>query len=202
MKAGIQAIIQKIGMEAELHGGERHMQIKNDIDGEISAENRSYLDDLSKRREMLKKNNELEYTRRLERLTGRLNREILMYQHNLIDEIFEQAAAKLREAPKKEFAEMFLSATKTLKGSFKLRLGEFSAHKLDLADIEAAAKQNGTLEIVLEPEPVPQKSGFVLSDERVEYSCLFEDLIEDKKAGQAALILKEVFGNFEARLEI
>ena len=197
MKAGIQAIIQKINLDAEQHAGERYMQIKNEIDEKNAGEIRLHWDDFAKRREMQKKHDEHEYARQIERIGSRLNRETLTYQHKLVDEIFDMAAEKLKGVPKGEFFAMFKSAIKGLQGSYLLRLGEFSEGKLDENDIKKAIGENGDadMEIILSGESVPQKSGFVLSDDRLEYSCLFEDLLLDKKNGQTAKIMREVFGD-------
>jgi len=200
MKNGIHAIIQKINADAQQHSSEFFEQRKYSIDEEINSENAVYLRELDKRREMLKKNNEQEHSRMFERMITQFNREILTYQHDLINEIFDAAVLKLRNISKKEFADMFKSAVKNLKGSFVLYLGEFSENKLDISEIEKAAKDNGGINIVLNSAAIPRKSGFVLRDGRVEYNCLFEDLIEDKKTGQAASILKEVFGGSANRL--
>jgi len=202
--AGIQAIVQKINVDAEQHGSEHRDQMKNEIDAEINSETALYLSDLAKRREMLQKHNELEYARLFERIGSRLNREILTYQHNLIDEIFDMAASKLRESSKEEFTDLFKAAVKDLKGDFILYLGEFSIDKLDKTEIERQIKKenNGKnhINIILSDEFIPKKSGFVLRDERVEYNCLFEDLIEDKKNRQSASILQEVFGDYDNKL--
>lgn len=152
---------------------------------------------------MLQKHNGLEYARLFERISSRLNREILTYQHNLIDEIFDMAALKLMNASKEEFTDMFKSAVKELSrnsngGNFTLYLGEFSISKLDKTAIENVNINDIT--IILSDEFIPKKSGFVLSDDRVEYNCLFEDLIEDRKNEQSASILKEVFGDSDNRL--
>ena len=197
MKAGVQAIIQKIQKDAEEHSVERYTQIKNTIDNEIAADNKLYRDDYFKRREMLKKHNEREYARLLERLSSRFYREILTYQHNLIDEIYDMAVEKLRNASEEEFADMFKAVVRGLKGKFNLYLGELSAGKLDIAEIEKAVKGKRGLEINLSGETIPKRSGFILSDDRVEYNCLFEDLIEDRKNRQTASIIKEIFGDFE-----
>ena len=201
MKAGIQAIIQKINADAEEHGAAQYAQIKNNIDAEISSGNKIYSDDFAKRREMLKKHNELEYARLLERLSSRLYREVLSYQHNLINEIFDMAAEKLKNAPPEEFAEMFKSVIKNLKGSYVLYLGEYSVNKLGEAEIAKIIKRRRTIEIALSEEFIPHKSGFILSDDRVEYNCLFEDLIEDKKSRQTALIMQELFGDISKTKE-
>ena len=195
MRAGIQAIVQKINVDAEEHSGGRRDQMKGEIDAEINNDTAVYLNDLAKRREMLQKHNEQEYIRLFERMSSRLNREILTYQHILIDEIFDMAVSKLRDASKKEFTDMFKAAIKNFKGDFILHLGELSKDKLDMAEIE-----NGDINIILSGEFIPKKSGFVLRDDRVEYNCLFEDLIEDKKNGQSASILKEVFGDVDNKL--
>jgi len=202
MKAGIQAIIQKINIDAEQHSNSRREQIMNDIDEEINGANIIHQNELAKRREMLIKHNEREYARLFERMSSRLNREILTYQHNLIDGIFDMAVSKLRNASDEELSDMFKAAVRDLKGSFILYVGELSKSRLDINNIEKIIKEkeNDGLDIVLSPETIPKKSGFVLSDDRVEYNCLFEDLIEDMKNGQAASILKEVFGDCETRL--
>jgi len=194
MKTGVRAIIRKIDIDSEQHSKERYEQIKKNADDEISGENEVFLTELAKRRELLKNHNEREYARLFERLDSRLNREVLTYQHILIDEIFDMAAAKLRDASDKEFSDMFYHAVKGLRGSFVLYLGELSNGRIGKSDIEKAVEENGGIEIILSGETIPKKSGFVLRDDRVEYNCLFEDLIEDKKNEQAASILKEVFG--------
>ena len=200
MKDGIHAIIQKINIEAEKNSSEYYEYRKNRSDEELNAENAAYLDDLGKRCDMLKKNNEREYTRMLERIISRMNLDILTYQHNLINEIFNMAVSKLKDISEKEFSNMFKSTVKNLTGSFTLYLGEFSAGKLDRAAIEEAIKERENINIILSDETVPKKSGFVLIDDRVEYSCLFEDLIEDIKNERSASLLKEIFGEIENRL--
>lgn len=204
MIEGIHAIIQKISVDAQQDGNEYFEQRKKSIDEEINNENAVYLSELDKRREMLKKNNEYEYDRMLERMVSRLNRDILTYQHNLIDEIFDMAVLKLRDISEKDFAKMFRCAIKGLEGDFVLHLGELSKDRLDTAEIEKAVKEieNGGINIVLSGETIPKKSGFVIMDDRVEYNCLFEDLIDDKKNEQAAAILKEIFGDCENRLVV
>ena len=193
MKAGVQAIIQKINADAEQHGSERYTQIKDEVDKEIASENIFYRKELEKRREALKKHNELEYERQLERISSRLHRELLSYQHDLLDEIFDAAAIKLRNISEEEFFGMFKAAVSGLKGSFTLYLGELSKGMLDIQKIDRAVKGNGGLRIALDTETIPYKSGFILVDDRVELNALFEDLIESKKGEQAAAILKEVF---------
>jgi len=193
MKAGVQAIIQKINEDAHQHGEARCREIKNDIDVEISHENAFHLDELDKRREVLAKQNQREYGRLMERLNSRAHRELSAFERQLIDEIFDMAVDKLRAVPAETFAEMFKGATRGLRGRYTLLIGEYSEGKLDIQKIDEAIKENGKLEIVLGGESVPHKSGFILKDERVEYNCLFEDLMEDVKNERASAILKEVF---------
>ena len=207
MKAGIQAIIEKITEEAQEHSAGRYEQIKNDIDGEINGENVVYHNEQVKRREILIKNNEYEYARRFEQLGSRFNREILKYQHELTDEIFDMAVSKLKEAPKAEFLNMLKSAIRELarerrESGFTLYFGEFSCDKLEKAEIEKAVKDTGGVKISISSEFISKKSGFVISDDEVEYNCLFEDLIEDKKNELTAEIFTEVFGGFDAGAEL
>ena len=193
MKQAIQSITRKIHSDAEQHGGERYEQIKTDIDGEINTENASSMEELEKRREALKKNNEFEYMRLIERISGRLNKEVLAYQNELLDEIFISALSKLKKISNDEFINMFKAATKNLSGNFELVPGQFSIDKFDGMVIENAVMDNYRIKIKLSGDTIPNKSGFILRNETVEYNCLFEDLIEEKKAEQAAEIMREVF---------
>ena len=195
MKAGIHNIIMKIHEDAERHSGERFVQIKSLIDGEIEGENALYSEESGKQREVLTKHNEHEYARRLEYQRSRLNRELLIYQHELIDEIFDKVVAKLRDVSSSEFSGLFKIAVKKLKGSFIVYLGELSEGKIDNDTLQQAQRINAGLKMVLSTKTIPQKSGFMLSDERVEYNHLFEDLVEDLKSERTSTIMKEVFGN-------
>ena len=192
-ESGIQAIIQKINADAERHSGERYAHLKYETDREADAEKALFEGDLSKRRDMLINTNKHEYTLLYDRMSSRFHRDLLTYRQVLIDEIFDMAAARLRNASPKEFHDMFAAAVKGLKGNFTLYVGALSKGMLDGQMVEKV--KNGKLNIALSPEPIPGKSGFLLKDERVEYNCLFEDLIEDMKNERSALILKEVFGD-------
>ena len=195
MKAGIQAIVMKINEDADRHGSERCAQIKDAIDREIDGENSLYREETDKQREVLRKHNEYEYTRRLEYQRSRLNHELQMYQHELADEIFDIAVEKLRDASADEFSAMFKAAVAGLKGPFVMYLGALSVNKLDSRVLGDALGENVGLDLVLSSETIPFKSGFILRNERVEYDHLFEDLVEDMKGGQVATIMKDVFGS-------
>ena len=195
MRAGTQAIIMKIIEDAQKDGGERYSQIKDAIDHEIDAENALHLYESDKQHEVLRKHTKHEYARRLEYQRSRLNRELLVYQHELSDEIFDLAVEKLREATNEEFSKMLSTAVSGLRGSYILCLGALSVGKLDKRALEKAVQSNEGLKIGLGSETIPHKSGFVLRDDRVEYDHLFEDLMEDIKSERSAAIIKEIFGN-------
>jgi len=195
MKAGVQAIIKKIREDAQQHGSERYLHIKNTIDSEIDAENAVRHEETEKEHMVIRRHNEHEYARRLEYQRSRLNRELLEYQHALADEIFDMAVAKLKEVTNDEFAGMLKTAVKGLKGSYIMYLGALSEGKLDSCAMDEAMEENAGLKIVLSSEKIPERSGFVLRDDRVEYDHLFEDLVGDMKSERTAVILKEIFGN-------
>ena len=195
MKAGIQAIIMKINEEAGLHSGERYEQIKGSIDREIDDELALLTSDSNKQRDVLDKHNKHEHARRLEYQRSRLNRELLLYQQELTDGIFNMAVEKLKSLPDADFQKMFIKAVSGLKGSFTIHLGALSEGKLSAGTIDEASMLNTGLKISISPESIPMKSGFVIRDDRVEYDHLFEDMVEDMKSSHAAAIMKEVFGN-------
>jgi len=191
MNTGVHAIIQRIHADAEQHSNERYVEIKNEVDTEISSENVRHCKEYDTQRETLKKQHEYEYARQMERTNSRLKRELFSYQHQLVDEIFDMAVTKLRASSQQEFIAMFQAAIKDLTGSFILHLGALSDKMLDQQTIG----EHTGLTITLSDETIPGKSGFVLRDELVEYNCLFEDVIEDKKSKQMASIMQEVFAN-------
>ena len=195
MKAGIHAIISKINEETEQHASERYAHIRDEADREVDGENALRRDESDKQREVLKKHNEHEYARRLEHQRSRLNRELLVYQHKLTGEIFDMAAAKLRNASDDEFSAIFRAAIKGLKGNYTLYPGALSKGRLNARAIEEATAENAELDITLSSESIPGKSGFLLRDDRIEYNCLFEDLVEELKTDRSAAIMKEIFGD-------
>ena len=193
MNEGIQSIITHIDSDAVLHGDERLRQLKEATDKEISRENAAFLVDLEQRKEILLAHHAAELRHRLERHSRRLNRELLTYRRKLLDDIFDMAARELSGISAAEYAYIFKAATTNLHGSFTLHIGEFSRDKLGADNVNEAVKANPGLDILISRYVIQGKSGFVLKDDRVEYNYLFEDLIEDKKSEQSAMILKEVF---------
>ena len=194
-ETGIHAILGKICEDADQHSSELYLKIKDETDKEIESENAFYHEEMAKRREILTNHNENEYGLLHDRLSSRFNRELLIYRHKLIDDIFDMAAKKLRNVSKNEFAGMFADAVRGLKGDYVLYAGELTKDKLGAQDVKRAMKENDGLTITLSPETIPQKSGFLLKDDRVEYNSLFEDLIDNKRNEQASLIMNEVFGD-------
>jgi vacuolar-type H+-ATPase subunit E/Vma4 len=193
LKTGVQAIIRTIRSDAEQHSSERYTKIKSDVDREIEEDIAHITDDYKKRCEALKKHNELEYSKMLERMQSRLSRETLTYRRYLIDEIFKMAITKLRNITEKEFSRIFKAAVKGLQGNFSVLIGEHSAGGYIEELIKEIGGENPELKIVWCGGVVPGKSGFILRDDRIEINCLFEDLIEDRKNEEMAEVIVEVF---------
>jgi len=191
----MQAIIQMIKEDAEAHGSERYAQIKTAVDQEIAAEKAMHRDEFRKLHESLKQQNDYEFARRLEYQRNRLNRELLLYQHELTAEIFDLTVSKLREAVVGKFPAFLAAATRGLEGDYILQLGALSEGAIDEQAIRDVAGANTGLAIRLSADAIPDKSGFILTNELVEYSYLFEDVVEDKKNALTAEIMNEVFGD-------
>ena len=195
MKEGVHTIIQKIHEDGEHHGNERYSQMKSEIDESIEKENLFYREDLEKRKEIFVKHNEVELSRMLEQMNSRLNREYLNYQHLLIDDIFKETVQQLRNLSAAEFATFFENSVVSLSGEFTLFIGALSQHQFNSNILAVVQEKNPALTIMDSGKKIPFKSGFLLRNERVEYNCLFEDVVEDMKDNHATAILKEVFEN-------
>ena len=193
MTTGIHAIIRKIHLDAELDSTGRYNMLKENIDAKIKEENATHKIEFEKQKEALLKHNSLEYARMLERTSSRLSRDLIAYQYELISEILDMAVTKLRNITSEEFKKRVSASVKGIKGGFVMTLGELSETKLTAADIEEIVKNEDGLQITLSDRYVPGKSGYLLKDGRVEYNCLFEDIIDDIKAERTAELMKEVF---------
>jgi len=196
MKARVQHIVDRIITEAEQHSELRYDEITGSIRDRIESENQAQSDNLHKRRDLLLRHNEREYLRLLEQLESRFSRDRLAYEHSLVDEIFEDALVKLRESTNEEFYTMFSEAVRDLTGTYTLLPGRLSAGKINAADVERATSGNPELHITLGDTTIAAKSGFLLQNQFVEYNCLFEDLIEQLKSENSALIHMELFKDF------
>jgi hypothetical protein len=193
---GVQAIIQKIHIDAEQYSNERSAQIKGECDEAVNEENALFSDEYKMRREGLLAHNKHEYEVLLARLNNHANRELSTYRHSLVNEIFERAEAKLIVASDEELAGMFLLLAGEVMGDFTLYMGENSVGKISKETLNKAMETNLALRVTLDKSVIPHKSGFLLSDQWVEYNCLFEDIIENIRNEQASLLIKEVFGEY------
>jgi len=191
----VKELIRKIGEDAGRHAAERYEQIKIEIDDEINGEDSVYAEETRKKRESLVSHYNREYARINERVQNRLHQEIIAYQNALIEEIFISALNKLKNISGDAFIRMVLDALKNVEGTFDLYIGELSENKIDRPRLAEAVKGLRSVIIRVMDETVPRKSGFLFKDDRVEYDCLFEDLIDEKLNEQSAEILREVFGS-------
>jgi len=160
-EAGIHAIIQKIHADAERHGSERYRHLKLETDEEMDSEKALYEDEMSRRREMLRSHNEHEFALLSDRMSSRFHRELLTYRRRLIDEIFDMAASKLRDASEAEFSALFEAAVDGLTGELTLYIGELSQGKQ--GSIDVPKMRNNGLAINLSPDAIAGKSGFLLT---------------------------------------
>jgi len=190
----VKELIRKIGEDAGRHAAERYEQIKFDIDDEIDGEDSVYAEETRKKRESLISHYSREYARLNERVQSRLHQEIIAYQNQLIEEIFMSALKKLNNISSDVFIDMVLAAFEGIEGTYDLFIGELSENKVDKKRLIEAVNGRSGIHIRVMEETIPHKSGFLFKDDRVEYDCLFEDLIDEKLNEQSAEILQEVFG--------
>jgi len=190
----VKELIRKIGEDAGRHAAERYEQIKIEIDEEINGEDSVYAEETRKKRETLITHYNREYARVNERVQSRLHQEIIAYQNALIEEIFTAALKKIKNISGDVFIDMVLAAFEGIEGTFDLYIGELSETEIDKSRLAEAVKNCRSVKIRVMEETIPLKSGFLFKDDRVEYDCLFEDLIDEKLSGQSAEILEEVFG--------
>lgn len=193
MRAGVNAIIQKIHEDAESLAAERLRGLTGEIDRHFDEEMNAHRRELARHCESLTKQKQRELEVSLERKRNSLERDLLAYQHQLLDDLFGMVVRELRDMPQADFVRLFEAAVRGLTGEYELQLGEHSAGRLSEADIGRACGDQ--LAIRLAGGTRPGRSGFLLLSPNVEYNCFFEDIVADLKERRAAMVLKEVFGS-------
>ena len=194
-KAMGQIIIRKIHDQARDNSAELMKKRKASDEAMLESQMEKSRLEHKKHMELHEKTKEQELEDALERRSGAYNRELLNYQQQLYDEIFELAVDKLRTISTVEFVSLLEGAAKGVRGNYILYLGALTQDKITLSDVDRIVSENEGLHITLSPKPIAGKSGFVFTDDFIEYNCLFEEVMETKKDEQAAEILKEVFFN-------
>ena len=193
VKAMEQVIINKILDQARDDSVELKNKQRAGAEAVLKSQTEKYQHEYEKHQLLHKRHKEQELEDAIERRSSALNRELLNYLQQLYNEIFELAVAKLRAISEEEFAFLFEHAVADVRGDFTLYLGELTGDKLKPAVIERIVSGKDGLNMTLCPDTIPNKSGFMFADDFIEYNCLFEDLMKEKKDEQAASILKEVF---------
>ena len=193
-----QVIIQKIHEETRKDSAEFIKKRKAGAEAVLASQTEKYHHEYEKHRQLLQKQKDQELEEAVERRSSALNRELLNYLQQLYHEIFELAVAKLRAVSDGEFHSLLEHAIIGVHGDFVLYLGELTKDKLKEEDFVRIVSGKEGLNMSLSADTIPNKSGFLFADESIEYNCLFEDLMEEKKDEQAASILKEVFFDEDA----
>lgn len=193
MNDNVLNIIQLIHSDFQLESNEIVEKAKEEAESLYNEEWNGYQQEYTKRKEKLQKHASSELEIIAERKAQRLHRELLTYKNELLNEIFNKAAEKLNNLGKEQFQDYFNSAIDTAKlsGTFKLFIGEHSKNKVDQNMLNNV--ENSELKLILQNTYIPNKGGFLINNEKVEYNFLFEDLLEDIKRTSGAKIAKEVF---------
>ena len=195
-----QVIIHKIHEETRKDSAEFIKKRKASAEAVLVSQTEKYHHEYEKQRQLLQKQKDRELEEAVERRSSALNRELLNYLQQLYHEIFELAVEKLRAVSDEEFHSLLEHAIIDVRGDFVLYLGELTKDKLKTDDFARIVSAKEGLNMTLCPDTIPNKSGFLFADESIEYNCLFEDLMEEKKDEQAASILKEVFFDEDAEV--
>ena len=198
MKQGLQEIITRIHQDA-VDDSEAELRRLTEADEAARLRERQIAEgDYEKHHESLLKQLQLEELRLMERLQGRFQREVLEYQQELVDGIFNSAGDKLRAMSPSVFAALLHTVLQDLQGSYRLRLGAMSAHMLDAEAVAAISAQYENVEIRLSKNTLPHSSGFILFNDETEYNFIFEELLGLVKEEQGAAIYMEIFSAWQS----
>lgn len=119
-----------------------------------------------------------------------LRNEKLQAKQALLEKVYNQAIVELQQLPSEEFTGFIKGALDQISSTENLTLtvGEFSQHQFDADQVKGL---NPSLQ--LNESFLPKRSGFVLSNEEVDYNFTFESIIDEKKKTLAPKLVKQVF---------
>ncbi len=119
-----------------------------------------------------------------------LRNDKLQAKQALLEKVYQQAIVELQQLSSEEFTSFIKGALDQVAGTENLTLtvGEFSQHQFDADQVKALNPS-----IQLDDTFLPKRSGFVLSNEEVDYIFTFESIIDQKKKALAPKLVKQAF---------
>lgn len=119
-----------------------------------------------------------------------LRNDKLQAKQGLLEKVYSQAIVELQQLSSEEFTALIKGALDQVAGTENLTLtiGEFSQHQFDANQVKTL---NQTVQIG--EGFIPKRSGFVLSNEEVDYNFTFESIIDQKKKELAPKLVKQAF---------
>ncbi|RPA65438.1 hypothetical protein EF384_00090 [Aerococcus agrisoli] len=119
-----------------------------------------------------------------------LRNEKLQAKQALLDSVYQEAIVGLQQLSSEEFTGLIQGAYSQLDTleNAELKIGEFSQHQFDADQVRAINDQ-----VQIAAEFIPKRSGFIISQNDVDYNFTFEAIIEQKKAVLAPKLVKHAF---------
>jgi len=195
MKNNVHAILNQIREDYEKEAEEVLIESQKENEKEIENELNAISSDIENRKDKFIRSKESSLKVSIERKESRIHRQYLSYKRELLEEIFAEAVNKLDNMPKEDFYNFCQAELKkaNLKGDFEFRLGEFTKDLLTNEDLIKISEKLPDMNISISDKIVGKKGGFVLLDDNIVYNFLFEDIVEDKKISDVAMVAQEVF---------
>ncbi|SPT62690.1 Uncharacterised protein [Aerococcus viridans] len=119
-----------------------------------------------------------------------LRNDKLQAKQALLEKVYNQAIVELQQLSSEEFTGFIKNALNQVAGTENLTLtvGEFSQHQFDADQVKALNPS-----IQLDDTFLAKRSGFILSNEEVDYNFTFESIIDQKKKALAPKLVKQAF---------
>lgn len=119
-----------------------------------------------------------------------LRNDKLQAKQALLEKVYTQAIVELQQLSSEEFTSFIKGALSQVADTKNLTLtvGELSQHQFDAEQVNALSQP-----IKLAEAFIPKRSGFILSNEEVDYNFTFESIIDQKKKTLAPKLVKQAF---------
>ena len=193
MEAKLEDIVEYVKKQAENEAEQIRKKAESDYEKTVEDADRDFEERLDKQLEVLSCNSEERKAEFVRQENAKEKRRLTEYAAGLVDRLFVECEEKLNSLSTEEFVAFFRSSVSTLSlsGSYKVRLGEFSAGKLTSNDVSSVSEGKG-FSLALDEVQVGNVGGFLLTRDNVEYSFLFPELLGEIKTTKKPLLIKKI----------
>lgn len=187
--ADIQTLVDQVLTNAENEEKEKLAAFETEMNEEINKAKAQNEDQIATEKQQIENAEARKLQTEKQSYLNALRNEKLEKKQDLLEKVYAQAIVELQQLSSEEFTSFIQGALNQVAAeNLTLTVGELSQHQFDADQVKALNQP-----IQLAETFIPKRSGFVLSNEEVDYNFTFESIIDQKKKSLAPKLVKQAF---------